>query len=192
MRKKILRNFIPLMVCASFLVTGCQQTGTTAATDQAVKAAPVAKKAKNVYKGKVLGKSNKAKSISIEVGKGKDAKTIMVKFNDETKGVEHAVKGHAAIINFKVVGHDKIATVVKPKLAKLPKGVTEIQPDDVASLVDQGKDYFLVDSRPAKRFHGGSVPTAHAIPVAKLKKEGLGVLPKDKNTELIFFCGGPT
>lgn len=196
MKKKMLRKCIPFMICVSFLVSGCQQAGQSAATDQSMQAAPAAKADKNVYKGKVVGKSNKNKLISIKVGKGKDAKTMMVKFNDQTKGVEHASKGHAAIINYKVVGKDKIATEIKPKLAKLPKGVVEVQPDHVAGLVAQGKEkgnYFLVDSRPASRFHEGTVPTSVSIPVPKILKEGaLAVLPKDKNIELIFYCGGPT
>jgi hypothetical protein len=194
MKKKMVRKLIPFMICASFLVSGCQQAGQSAATDQAIQAAPAAKAAKNVYKGKVVGKSNKAKSISIQVGKGKDAKTMMVKFNDETTGVEHATKGHAAIIKYKVVGNDKIATEIKPKLAKLPKGVFEVQPDYVAGLVSEGKEnYFLVDSRPGGRYHEGTIPTSVSISVPKITKEGtLAVLPKDKNTELIFYCGGPT
>lgn len=197
MKKKMLKKFIPFVVCASFLVSGCQQAGQSAATDQAMKTASVVKKVEeNVYKGKVLGKSNKAKTISIQVGKGKDAKTMMVTFNDQTKGVEHASKGHAAIIKYKVVGDEKIAVEVKPKLAKLPKGVVEVMPDYVAGLIAQGTEkanYFLVDSRPASRFHEGTVPTSVSIPVPKITKEGaLAVLPKDKNIELIFYCGGPT
>lgn len=196
MKKKMLKKFIPFVVCASFLVTGCQQAGQSAATDQTMKAASVVKVVENVYKGKIVGLSNKAKTISIEVGKGAKAKTIMVKFNDQTKGMDHASKGHAAIIKYKVVGTDKIAVDVKPKLAKLPKGVVEVQPDYVAGIVAQGKEkgnYFLVDSRPGGRYHEGTIPTAASIPVPKIKKEGaLAVLPKDKNTELIFFCGGPT
>jgi hypothetical protein len=197
MKKKMLRKAIPVMFFASLLVTGCQQTGSGVATDTAMKAAPVAeaKKEANVYKGKVVGKSNKAKTISISVGKGAAAKTMMVKFNDETKGIEHAVKGHAAIINFEVVGQDKIATEVKPKLAELPPGVAEVQPEYVASLVDQGdtSKYVLVDSRPSGRFHEGTVPTSINIPVPKITGEGAeAVLPADKNIEIIFYCGGPT
>jgi len=197
MKKKMLKKFIPFVVCASFLVSGCQQAGQSAATDQAMKTASVVKKVEgNVYKGKVVGLSNKAKTISIKVGKGEKAKTKMVKFNDQTKGIEHASKGHAAIIKYKVVGTDKIAVEVKPKLAKLPKGVIEVMPDYVAGLVVQGPgkgNYFLVDSRPAGRHHEGTVPSSVSIPVPKITKEGaLAVLPKDKNTELIFYCGGPT
>lgn len=197
MNKKWLFRFIPLMIFAAFFVSGCQQAGKSAATGEAMQAeSPAAKAEKDVYKGKILGKSNKAKSISIKVGKGKAAKTIMVKFDDQTKGLEHAKKGEAAIIKFKMVGTDKVAVEVKPKLAKLPEGVTEVQPDYVANLILKGPEkgnYFLVDSRPGARFHEGSLPTAVSIPVPKITKEGAAaVLPPEKNKELIFFCGGPT
>lgn len=189
MRKVILRKLIPVMIFSSFLVADCVTSQPSLASEPASTATQAEK---NVYKGKVVGKSNKAKTISISVGKGKDAKTMMVKFTDDTKGVEHAQKGHAAIIEYQVIGKDKVATVIKPKLAKLPKGVVEVQPDYVADLIAKAGDYYLVDSRPGKRFDEGSIPTAVSIPVAKIKKDTLAVLPKDKATEIIFFCGGPT
>lgn len=196
MKKKMLKKFIPFMVCASFFVSGCQQTGQSAATDQAMQAVSVVKAEENVYKGKVAGVSNKAKTISITVGKGDAAKTMMVKFNDQTKGMEHAAKGEAAIIKYEVIGTDKIAVEVKPKLAKLPEGTTEVDTEYLANLVSQGTEkgnYFLVDSRPGSRFHEGTIPTSVSIPVPKIKGEGaLAVLPKDKNIQLVFYCGGPT
>lgn len=145
----------------------------------------------NVYKGKILGVSKKAKTISIQVGK----KTEMVKFNDSTKGMDHAKQGEAAIINFTFKGKDKIATVIKPKLAKLPEGVKEMQPGELAKLVAMGTkkgNYFLVDSRPGARFDEGTIPTAVSIPVPKMEEAGKDLLPADKDKLLIFFCGGPT
>jgi len=145
--------------------------------------------------GKVSGVSKKAKSISIVVGKGDKAKTMMVKFDDNTKGMEFAKKGEAAIIEYVQRDTDKYATIIKPKLAKLPEGVTEIQPAEVAALVDVGPEkgaYLLVDSRPAKRYADGHLPTAISIPVEKLKEEGETLLPKDKDQLIVFHCGGPT
>ena len=83
MKMRFLRKSIPALVCSALLLTGCATGGgDQAATDKAVKPAAAAKQAKNVYKGKVVGKSNKAKQISIQVGKGAKAKTIMVSFDD--------------------------------------------------------------------------------------------------------------
>lgn len=192
--KKTILKILPALIIAAFIATGCTQTATTGGTKAAKPAAkaPEAKKAKNVFKGKIVGKSNKAKSISIKVGKGKAAKTMMVKFNDKTTGLEFAKKGEAAIIKFKKVGKDKVATVIKPKLAKLPKGVTEIKTEELKKLLDSGAALTLMDARPPKRYAQSHLPGAISIPVGKLKKKKAAVLPKDKDRLLVFYCGGYT
>jgi len=192
MKRNIIK-FIPFFIMASFLVTGCNQdtSSTTAAAKPAV--STQAQKPKGpVYKGKVVGKSNKAKSISIVVGKGKEAKTIMVKFDDKTKGVEHASKGHASIIFYEMRDGQPWATVVKPKLAKLPKGVTEIKTEELKSLIDAKSDFVLIDARPGKRYAASHLPGAISIGTKAYKEKAASVLPKDKNKLLIMYCGGPT
>ena len=181
-----------LGVLALFAFTGCatqQPQAPTAVKPAAQKAAPAPK---DVYKGKIAGKSNKAKNIQIVVGKGDKAKTMMLKFNDETKGLEFAKKGEAAIIKFKMVGDDKVATVIKPKLAKLPEGVEEIKTDELMEMYESSADMVVVDARPASRYAQGHLPNAISIPVPKLKKEQEAVLPANKEQLLIFYCGGPT
>jgi DNA topoisomerase IB len=146
----------------------------------------------NVYKGKIVGKSNKAKTISIEVGKGDKAQTIMVKFDGKTKGVEHAAKGHAAIINWEMKDGDKVATVIKPKLAKLPEGITEIKSKEVKDLLDKQTDFVLIDSRPTGRYNQAHLPTSISITVKQMTSKGAELLPKEKDKLLVFYCGGPT
>jgi Rhodanese-like domain len=192
MKKSILK-FIPFFIMASFLVTGCNQG--TKSTTTAAKPAVSTEAKKNqgpVYKGKVVGKSNKAKSISIVVGKGDKAKTIMVKFDDKTKGVEHASKGHASIIFYEIRDGQPWATVVKPKLAKLPKGVTEIKTAEVQSLLDSKADFTLIDARPGKRYAAAHMPGAISLGTKEYKAQASSLLPKDKNELLVFYCGGPT
>ena len=107
----------------------------------------------------------------------------------------HTKKGKAAIIAFKLVDGDKVAQAIKPKLAKLPEGVGEMQPEELARLVAMGPEtgkYFLVDSRPGKRYDAGHVPTAVSIPVPKLEERKAALLPEDKDIQLIFYCGGVT
>ncbi len=182
-------KFMPVMLLAAAFVVGPVLNPITDVT-----VANAAEAKKNVLKGKILGKSKKAKTITIKAG----GKSVMVKFDDSTEGVEHAAKGKSAIIKFKMVDNDKVATVIKPKLAKLPKGVTEIQPKELAELVAKGPkkaNYVLVDSRPGKRYDDGHIPTAISIPVPKIKKEGKTILAEkvpSKDTLLIFYCGGPT
>lgn len=190
--KKTLTRFIPFFIMASFLVTGCNQNtkSTTTAAKPAV--STEAKKDQGpVYKGKVVGKSNKAKQISIAVGTGKDAKTVMVSFDDKTKGLEHASAGEGAIIAYEMRDGVPFATVIKPKLAKLPPGVTAITPAEVKALIESDKDFMLVDSRPGNRYSSSHLPGAVSIPVCEMQ-ELLQNLPKDKDKLLIFYCGGPT
>jgi len=191
MHNKQLRKWIPFLLLTGLLVSGPPLSGSRAL---AADPAPQAAQSANTLTGKVTGKSNKAKTISIEVA----GKNEFVKFDDKTVGIEHAVEGEASIIAFEMRGSDRYATSVKPKLATLPEGVKEIKVDELAKLIAVGPDegnYVLVDSRPAARYHEGHIPTAISIPETVMKNTGAASLPGDaklNNTQLIFYCGGPT
>jgi len=56
-------------------------------------------------------------------------------------------------------------------------------------MITKGESFLLVDSRPLVKFLEGSIPSAVSIPdSAFAKKQGL--LPADKASTLVFFCGG--
>jgi predicted sulfurtransferase len=186
------KKIILLGVLALFAFTGCATQKAQPPTAVKPATEKVAPQPKDILKGKIAGKSNKAKNIQIVVGKGAKAKTIMLKFNDDTKGLEFAKKGEAAIIKFKMVGKDKVATVIKPKLAKLPAGVVEIKTDELLGLYESRADMVVIDARPASRYAQGHLPNAISIPVRKLKEEQEAVLPANKEQLLVFYCGGPT
>ena len=151
-------------------------------------AATAAQANAKTFAGQVLGVSKKAKTISIKTAEA----TEMVKFTADTQGLEFAEKGEAAIIFFAVKDGEKVASEIKPKLAKLPEGASEIQPEEVAALIGKGDGFFLADSRPAKRYAEASLPRAVSVPIDTLKTQGESLLPADKELPLIFFCGGPT
>ena len=188
--KRNLKKFLPLAIMLSMLTWGCVQTEKTA--DPMTKSTAAVKQQATVYKGKIAGKSKKAKTISIVVGKGDKAKTIMVKFDGKTKGLDFAKKGEAAIINWEMRGADKYATVIKPKLAKLPEGVLEIKPKEVKALLDKNSGIVLIDSRPEKRFAQSHLPGAISITVDKMKTSAHTLLPPEKDKLLVFYCGGYT
>lgn len=191
MKVQALIKFVPVAVLLAFIAAGCSKDTGSSAQAPAPKAAEKKSEA-NVYKGPIVGKSNKAKTISITVGQGDSAKTMMVRFDDQTKGVEFAQKGEAAIINWEQRGDEKFATIIKPKLAKLPEGVTEIKVDELYQLLEDQVPMTLVDARPELRYNQGHLPTAVSIPVPLLKEKKAEVLPADKDKLLIFYCGGYT
>jgi hypothetical protein len=147
--------------------------------------------AQETVTGQVKAVSRKAQTIQVDAGSG----PTMVKFTNDTAGMEYVKVGEAAIFEYEMVGEDRVAIIIKPRLVKLPAGAVEIKTEEIAELValgpEQGK-YHLVDSRPAGRYAEGHIPTAVSIPVPLLTKTGHELLPADKDTLLIFYCGGPT
>lgn len=190
MQNNLIKLLSGLLVIG-LLSFGCAKTHDTQSTVET--SAPAKQQVtENAYEGKIVGKSNKAKTISIEIGKGNQAKVMMVKFDDQTTGVQNAVKGHAAIIKFEKRDGGIFATAVKPKLAKLPPGVTEIKTEELEQLVADHHEMLIIDSRPASRYGQSHLPGAVSIPVPMLKERKDSLLPKDKNMLLVFYCGGPT
>ena len=58
--------------------------------------------------------------------------------------------------------------------------------------VPQPEGVMIIDSRPCKpKYVQGHIPTAVNIPDSQFAKM-TDKLPADKNTLLIFYCGGPT
>ena len=67
--------------------------------------------------------------------------------------------------------------------------VASVQP---YAVVPQPEGVMIIDSRPYKpKYVNGHIPTAVNIPGSQFDKHK-GELPEDKNTLLIFYCGGPT
>jgi hypothetical protein len=176
----------------ALLVAGC--AGTKKAEEAAAPAAQekVQQAGPAIYEGEVTGVSQLAKTLSISVGKGDAAKVMMVKFDDQTKGIKDAAKGRAVKVAYEMRGTDAYATNVQLKLAKLPAGVTEIKTPELQQLIDAKTAMFLVDSRPAARYNQSHLPGAVSIPVPMLEKKQAALLPKDKNELIVFYCGGPT
>jgi rhodanese-related sulfurtransferase len=59
----------------------------------------------------------------------------------------------------------------------------------VKKLVDKPGDAVIVDARPARKFKKGHVPGAINISDREFEDQ-LDLLPSDKGTELIYYCGG--
>lgn len=194
MKKNGLVKLVGMMVVTGLLAGGVVVDTCLASEKTEVASSAVAQKTADIFKGKIDGVSKKAKSISMTVGKADKAKKVMVKFDDNTKGMEYAKKGEAAIVAYEVRGNDKFATEIKPKLASLPEGVAEIQPQELKDLIFEGGkgSYLLVDSRPVNSFAAGHVPTSVSIPVELMKEKGAELMPPAKDAYIVFYCGGPT
>ena len=191
MNRRVL-HLLAIYLMSALLAVGCAETkkAEVAQTPPAKESAQLAQPM--VYEGEITAVSERAKTISITVGKGDAAKVMMVKFDDQTKGIKDAAKGRAVKVAYEMRGSDAYATDVQLKLAKLPQGVTEIKTPELQQLIDAKTTMFLVDSRPAARYNQSHLPGAVSIPVPMLEKKQAALLPKDKNELIVFYCGGPT
>jgi len=186
-----LRRFVPLGFMLAVLCSGC--AGDKVATTEPAKPAAVEQKQEaRQYVGTLLLKSNKAKTLTIEMGKGEQAKTVTIKFDDKTQGLDKAINGTYVIVNYDLRNGEEFATEVKPKLAQLPAGVSEIKTAELKNMIDQKASFVLVDSRPAGRYAQAHLPGAISVPENVLKEKKEVVLPKEKDKLFIFYCGGVT
>jgi hypothetical protein len=152
------------------------------------------------YKGKagVVGgefqsRSMKAKSVQVKVGQ----RNLIIKFTAQTQvanvpNIKALKKPIPVMVTFVKKGSDMVATLIKakPKM-KVPKDQL-IDAQAVARLVAMGPakgKYTLVDSRPGIRYQEGHIPTAIAIPFPAMPQK-MNLLPKDKKSLVIFYCGG--
>lgn len=187
MHIKKLKLGLPILLCSALLATAVPAWSSP---ETASPAPATAAQAADTVSGKVLGVSKKAKTITLEGDKG----PMMLKFDAATTGMEHAAAGEAAIINFRLDGKDKVAAEIKPKLATLPAGTSEITTQEVIALVNNPQaDYLLIDSRPAARYAEAHIPGAISIPVEKMGELAKILLPQDhKDKLLVLYCGGVT
>lgn len=152
------------------------------------------KKMDNVVAGDFQSRSNKAKSIAVEVAPGKN---IILKFTPQTTvenvpDLKSLKKPIPVRVSYVKQGSDLVATkiVAKPQIKVPEKQIIEVK--DLAALVAQGPvkgDYTLVDSRPPIRFNEGHIPTSINMPFPKMP-DMMGKLPKDKTKLVIFYCEG--
>jgi hypothetical protein len=148
----------------------------------------------NVVAGDFQSRSNKAKSITVDVG---DGKVEVLKFTPQTTvenvpNIKALKKPIPVQVTYQQKGKDLVATAIKAKpVIKVPqKQLIDVK--DLAALVQKGPEkggYTLIDSRPAIRFQEGHLPTALTMPFPKMP-EMMAKLPKDKNALIIFYCQG--
>lgn len=70
-------------------------------------------------------------------------------------------------------------------------GTLEVTAAQVQSAMDRPGGCTLVDARPTSRYLAGHLPSAISI-YAKDLPGKLDLLPEDKSSLVIFYCGGPT
>jgi rhodanese-related sulfurtransferase len=98
---------------------------------------------------------------------------------------------HKSAMKAEKLGYQNVKVYAEgfPGWMKAPGTYAEISVEYVAKEID-GNKAVVIDARPHKpKFVKGHIPTAISIPNSQFD-ELKGKLPQDKNTPLIFYCGG--
>lgn len=146
----------------------------------------------------LVQRSNKAKTIKLKINAGSE----LVRFNDKTKvkgapDVRSIPMKSCLIVDFSKSGEEYTATAIEA-LKPIGERVAEYQvptsymKKKISSIPPDTSKFLLVDARPAKAYLAGTIPGAINIPYPELRKakDKTALLGKDKDKEIIFFCGG--
>ena len=138
-------------------------------------------------KGRIQSVSRKAGTIQVEV---KD-ENVVVRIDNATQ-----LEGFSSIEELnppdlieaeREPGHP--ATRIKKIVFGLPPGV-EIDTQALLKIMNGTTPYHLFDARPVKTFGKAHIPGAK--PAHPKDDNFLSLLPANKNTLLVFYCGGST
>lgn len=144
-------------------------------------------------KGRVKSVSSIAHTMAVEV---ENKSVVVVKFDGSTQFRNAAsssdfIPDEVVAVDYSQAGTENRAKTISKVIAPLPSGVTRISAADLRALGKKGGEQFLlVDSRPVARYNEGHLPNAVSIPLDALEKEGEKLLPADRGTTLVFYCGG--
>lgn len=148
----------------------------------------------NILAGKFKDCSDKAKTLSLQIGKHAE-----VIFFDDATVLKNAPtfkkipKGESVRIVYAKKNGKTYAKLVEVKKGiDVPKEQLA-SAEDVASLVAQGPEkgkYVLLDSRPGDMYEQGHIPTAVSMPFFAFDKLKDKVLPEDKEVLQIYYCAG--
>jgi rhodanese-related sulfurtransferase len=144
-------------------------------------------------KGRVKSVSSVARAIAVEL---ENKSVVVVKFDGSTQFKNAAssddfIPDEVVAVDYSRVGTENRAKTISKVIAPPPAGVTRISAAALRDLVRTGGEKFLlVDSRPAGRYNEAHLPGAVSVPLDALEKAGEKLLPADRGTTLVFYCGG--
>jgi hypothetical protein len=196
------RLFVPALVVAvavsawSVVVGAKEEVSLPSKSDESCLKCHQYDKMANLFAGKLVDVSEKAKTIQLGMGKSSE----VIYFDDATAlknapSLKEIKKGESVRITyFKKDGRAYAKEVEVKKGLEVPKEQLA-SVEEIAALVAQGPEkgkYILLDSRPPVRFNEGHIPTSKNLLFFSFDADYEKVLPPDKEILQIYYCDGFT
>lgn len=191
MQKSSIALFVVLAVCIGIAAPSYAAKPTTAAACKQCH-----QPADNVVRGNFFGISENFRTVQVSVG----SLIWVIKYGDDLKltGADKLgslTKEKEIAITF--TGGEKTPYAVGLSVKQPAKVPAEklVSAEELSKLLAVGPEkgkFVLIDSRPAARYAEGHILYAVSMPQPSFDAMKDKVLPKEKDTLLIFYCGGVT
>ena len=192
--KKIL--FLVLLAMITVLVMGTYEPSQAGKPTIASPCKQCHQPADDMVRGTLVAVSDKFKTIQVATGNV----VWVIKYGDDLKlqGVTKLADiPKEKEIGVRFTGEEKspyaVSLSVKPAARVAPEKLISLE--EMTKLVALGPEkgnFLLFDSRPAPKCIEGQIPYTISLPFDKFDALKDKLLPKEKNTLLIFYCGGVT
>lgn len=151
----------------------------------------------DLVRGTLVSVTEKFRTINVQVG----GKLVwLITYGDELKIIgadKLSAISKDKEISVRFTGDEKkpyaVSLTVKPPAKVAPEKL--VLTEDMLKLVAQGPEkgkFVLIDSRPKPRYNEGHIPHAVSLDNARFDELKDKALPANKDTLLIFYCGGVT
>ena len=191
--------FLAVLLAVTFCTAGLSEAGKPKVAGPCIKCHT---EQPNAIRGRLGKVSPEFSTLQVKVG----SLVWIVKYNDKTNVIQgdktdsaEEVKNLPAnkeiLVSFSGDEAKPLATEVAVKQPYKVPEKQKITNDEVVTLVSKGPEqgkYTLIDCRPAGAFISGHIPTAISLPFDKFQENYASVLPQDKESFIVFYCGGPT
>ena len=178
-----------LIIVTCLAATGAESPGSDMVAKQCLRCHGDYRQEQDIVAGVFVKRSQKARTIQVKVGQD----THMVKYDQATTLNLAAELSPKVPVKIRLrqgtndLWAEEVWTMPPIEIPQEQLATTEDIQDLVTGEDDQR--YLLVDSRPNLRYHEGHIPTAVSIPFTTMHTMR-DKLPEDKDTLLIFYCGG--
>lgn len=148
-----------------------------------------------VSRGRIKSVANGAGVLTLDVGNGE---VLLVNWDGGTvwQGVKSAVElgsGEVLAVDASRSGDRILAKTITRVRPTVPPGVRVVSLDEIASSLDKPGavlPFTLIDTRPAERYAVAHLPGAVSVPLVRIEKRSIGILPEERGARLVFCDDG--
>lgn len=145
--------------------------------------------------GRIRGVARAAEVLSLEVAEGRN---LLLNWNKGTawKNVNQPAdlrEDDVLAVDYTATGDQAVATGITRLEPSVPVGMKTVTIEALAgkgAKVGGALPFTLIDVRPGDRFEAVHLPGAVSVPLRRMEKRSVGILPEDRTAAIVFYDEG--